>query len=150
MAEPPQNFLDRVHRRQRRIALASWDNEGGGGPGGRPQEAGVPGDPPPRQRTPELTDAELVQLQIRVIALESLMIAVLAAGSARQRQLALKMADHISPRPGFTAHRQTIHAAAEIASLVDRATRLRSQSRAGSLGAKKPVQSHQVPAQQAR
>ena len=124
----PQNFLDRVHQRQREIALARWDNEGGGGSGGRPQEVGVPSDHLSRLRVPALTDAELVQLQIRVIALENLVISLLADGSLRQLELARTMADHISPRAGFTPHRQTIHAAARMESLIDRAARLRPGS----------------------
>jgi hypothetical protein len=35
------------------------------------------------------------------------------------------MAVHISPRPGFTRHRLTLHAADEMLSLVDRARRFR-------------------------
>jgi hypothetical protein len=99
----------------------------GGGPGGRAQQAEVPGASHCLSRPPELTNAEVVQLQIRVIALESLMISLLAEGSARQLKAARKMAEHISPRPGFTLHRQTVHAAAGIASLLDRAARVRSK-----------------------
>ena len=40
--------------------------------------------------------------------------------------LAREMAVHISPRPGFTRHRLTLHAADEMLSLVDRARRFRS------------------------
>jgi hypothetical protein len=36
------------------------------------------------------------------------------------------MAIHISPRPGFTAHRPTLHAADEMRSLVVRAGRFRA------------------------
>jgi hypothetical protein len=120
-----QNFLDRVHRRQRQIALSRWDNEGGAGPDGRPQRVEVSSGSRDHSRPPALTDAELVQLQIRVIALENLVIALLAEGSLQQLEQARTMADHISPRTGFTPHRQTIHAAAGIASLIDRAARFR-------------------------
>ena len=75
----------------------------------------------PHANSPPLTNTELVQLQIRVIALENLVIALLAEGSDRQIVLAREMADYISPRPGFTHHRLTIHAAAEMVSLVKRA-----------------------------
>jgi uncharacterized protein (DUF1778 family) len=40
--------------------------------------------------------------------------------------LAREMAQHISPREGFTQHRLTLHAADEMRSLVDRAARFRS------------------------
>ncbi|MEP6873300.1 MAG: hypothetical protein ABI887_02965 [Burkholderiales bacterium] len=73
-----------------------------------------------------MTNTELVQLQIRVIALENLVIALLAEGSDRQRALAREMAAYISPRPGFTHHRLTIHAAAEMVSLVNRAGAFRT------------------------
>ena len=53
---------------------------------------------------PELTNAELVQLRVRVIALENLAIALLAGASDRQLDLAHEMAAYISPRPGFTQH----------------------------------------------
>ncbi len=62
-----------------------------------------------------------MQLRIRVIALENLMIAVLAEGSARQRQVAREMADYIPPRPGFTPHPLTIQAADHLTDLVSRA-----------------------------
>jgi hypothetical protein len=70
-----------------------------------------------------LTNAELVQLRIRVIALENLVIALLAEASDRQLTLARGMATFISPRAGFTAHPITLRAADEMLSLVDRADR---------------------------
>ena len=50
---------------------------------------------------PYMTNVELVQLRIRVMALENLMITVLAVDSDRQLQVAKEMAGYISPRPGF-------------------------------------------------
>jgi transposase len=75
---------------------------------------------------PDVTNAELVLLRVRVIALESLLIAVLAEGSDQQRQLARDMADVITPRDGFTQHSLTIRAAQHINDLVDRADHVRS------------------------
>jgi hypothetical protein len=72
-------------------------------------------------RAPALTNAEMVQLQVRVIALENLVIALLAESSEAQRELAHEMAAYISPRPGFTRHRLTVHAAAQMLHLVERA-----------------------------
>jgi hypothetical protein len=72
-----------------------------------------------------LADVELVQLHIRVIALENLVIAMLARGSDQQLELACEMASYISPRAGFTPHRLTIGAAGEMNSLVERAGRFR-------------------------
>jgi hypothetical protein len=107
---------------QRRSALSRWDNEGGAGPDDRP--------PPLAEAdadaaVPALTDAELVQLRVRMIALENLVIALLAEASDRQRELAREMATYISPRPGFTPHRLTLHAASQMIHLVERSTRFR-------------------------
>lgn len=74
----------------------------------------------------QLTNAELVQLRIRVIALENLVITLLADTSERQRMLAREMANYISPRPGFTEHPLTIHAAAQMIHLVERADHFRN------------------------
>ena len=74
-----------------------------------------------------LSDTELEQLRIRVVALENIVIALLATASARQIELVRKMAAHISPRPGFTQHRVTVHAAVEVLSLVERAEPFRSR-----------------------
>ena len=113
---------DRV--RQRQSALSRWENEGGAWPGhpkpdlspvSRASEA-----PPP------LTDAELIQLQVRMIALENLVIALLAEATDVQLQLARDMAAFISPRPGFTPHRLTLHAASQMESLMERAGWFRS------------------------
>jgi hypothetical protein len=76
-------------------------------------------------QTPELTNTELVQLRIRVIALENLVIALLAEASDRQLNLASEMAAYISPRPGFTQHPLTIHAAVHMIDLVERAGHFR-------------------------
>jgi hypothetical protein len=54
---------------QRQMALSTWDNEGGAGPRS-PQERLISGEV--KSEVPELTNAELVQLRIRVIALDAL------------------------------------------------------------------------------
>ena len=83
---------------------------------------------PPRdasQQAAPLANAELVQLQIRVISLENLVVALLAQGSVEQLQLARDMAVFISPRAGFTPHPLTIHAAAQMVHFVERAEHFR-------------------------
>ena len=75
---------------------------------------------------------ELAQLRIRVIALENLVIALLAQGSDHQLDLARQMAAYISPRPGFTHHRPTTHAAAQMVHLVERGNHFRDAA-AGSV-----------------
>jgi hypothetical protein len=107
---------------QRQMALSRWDNDGGAGPS-RPQEGLISGDV--QTEVPQLTNTELVQLRIRVIALENLVITLLAETSDRQLDLAREMAAYISPRPGFTHHPLTIHAAAQMIDLVDRAGHFR-------------------------
>ena len=110
----PDPLLDPTELCQR--ALSRWDNEGGAGTTAHGMHADVP----------NMTNAELVQLRIRVIALENMMIAVLAEGSDRQLRVAREMADYISPRPGFTHHPLTIQAADHMADLVGRAVHFRT------------------------
>lgn len=78
-----------------------------------------------RPGAPVSLATECAQLRIRVIALENLVVALLAQAPERQLALAREMATHISPRPGYTAHRPTLHAAAGMRSLVVRAGRFR-------------------------
>lgn len=107
-----------VHRK----ALSRWDNEGGAGSNG-PQKRSLDID---LSKTPPLSNAELVQLQVRVIALENLMVMLLAEGSDQQLELAREMAAYISPRSGFTHHPLTTHAGAHMVDLVNRAIHYRS------------------------
>jgi hypothetical protein len=74
---------------------------------------------------PSLTNAEHVLLHVRVIALENLMIALLAQATDAQLELVRDMAAYISPRPGFTPHPLTLGAAGEMMSLVDRSSHFR-------------------------
>ena len=111
--------------------ISRWDNEGGAADGGRAPstlEATL-------EDTLPLTNAELVQLQIRVIALENLLAVLLVDASNQQLNLARAVADCITPRTGFTPHRLTIHAAARMLSLIERSGHLRTlQSAAVSDG----------------
>lgn len=76
--------------------------------------------------SPDLGNAELVQLHIRVIALENLLISLLATATDQQLVLAREMATYISPRPGFTQHPLTTRAAAEMVHLLERASHFRA------------------------
>ncbi len=116
----PSDFNDPALQRQ--MALSRWDNEGGAGPG--ESQKGTVFDEVGTE-IPELTNTELVQLRIRVIALENLVITLLAGASDQQLDQARKMAVYISPRPGFTQHPLTIQAATQMVSLVDRAGQFR-------------------------
>jgi len=105
-------------------SLSEWDNEGGAGRCG-PQESTAWF---PRFEVPELTNTELVQLRVRVIALENLVTALLAGAPERQHDLARSMAEQISPRAGMTPHPLTIQAASLMNQLIDRAIHYRDTS----------------------
>ncbi len=107
---------------KRQAALSQWDSEGGAGPLG-PQNRTLSHAAP--LDVPQPTPVELMQLRIRVIALENLIIALLAEASDRQLALAREMATYISPRPGFTRHPLTIHAAHQMVNLVERSGQFR-------------------------
>lgn len=109
----PQPTLSELRRR----ALSRWDDEGG---------ALAPAPHASATDEHELTNAELVHLRIRVIALENMMIAVLAQGSDRQIEVAREMAEYIAPRPGFTPHPLTLQAADHMTHLVERALHFRA------------------------
>ncbi|MEO7206748.1 MAG: hypothetical protein ABI145_08160 [Steroidobacteraceae bacterium] len=120
MTDRLPNAVNAAKMRQR--ALSRWDNEGGATPGG-PQES--LGSAAAQSEVPPLSNAELVQLRVRVIALENLVISLLAQSSDRQLDLVREMAAYISPRPGFTPHRLTIRAAAEMIHMIERAGHFR-------------------------
>lgn len=101
-------------RRQRQKALARWENEGGFSPPAEPD------------KIPAMTNAELVQLRIRVIALENLVIALLAEGSERQLEIAGDIARCIAPRAGSTQHPLTIEAATHMIAITERAKHFRA------------------------
>ena len=107
--------------RQRQGALSRWENEGGSHDA--LQSASDPR--ADKAEIPELTNTELVQLRIRVIALENLMITFLAEASHRQLELAREMAAFISPRPGSKEHPLTAHAATQMVHMIDRADHFR-------------------------
>jgi len=112
----------RSNPRQYQMALSTWDNEGGA-------VSDATAVLKPAELQPEfhpLTNTELVLLRVRVIALENLVIALLAAAADRQRNLARDMAAYISPRPDFTQHPLTTRAATQMVDLVERASRVRS------------------------
>ena len=121
MPDRKPDFVDPSRQRQR--AISRWENEGGAGPGGSHESLDTDD---AQCEVPQLTNTELVRLRIRVIALENLVISLLTEASDRQLELAREMAAYISPRPGFTHHPLTIHAAALMNDLVDRAGRFRS------------------------
>ncbi|ACG80071.1 conserved hypothetical protein (plasmid) [Phenylobacterium zucineum HLK1] len=105
-----------------KFALSRWEDEGGAGTA-----------PPPATREadetqPDVaaqTDSEIRQLRVRMIALENVVIAMIATSSEAQLDLIREMAAFISPRCGFTPHPMTIRAAVHMNDLVDRAEHFR-------------------------
>ena len=77
----------------------------------------------------EIGDAEDGNLVVRLIALENIIVALLADAPENQSQLVRDMASYISPRPGKTPHRLTIEAARNMLALVERAAQYRSKSK---------------------
>jgi hypothetical protein len=120
---------DKIHdfsdiAKLRAKALARWDNEGGASRGGH-QEASTAAEARV-DHEPQLSNAELVHLQVRVIALENLMLALLADGSDCQVEIVREMAAYISPSPGFTPHRLTTQASAHMIDLAERPAHFRA------------------------
>lgn len=107
---------------QQQAALSRWENEGGAD---TPQGAGV-------VDVPELTNTELVHLRVRVIALENIVLSLLAQAPDEKHQLVRQMADFISPRAGSTQHPLTIEAATHMNQFVDRAVHFRDLPKAQS------------------
>lgn len=105
---------------QRQGALAKWEDEGGHGPNGPLKAIHLLG---AKASLPPIGEAEMLALHIRVVALENLVIALLATASDSQREIARTMAEYISPRPGATPHPLTTLAAGHITNLVERAVR---------------------------
>lgn len=117
MSDRPTSELDQ--QQWRRYALSRWEDEGGAvGPRSERESQSAFVAPP-------LTNTELLQLRVRVIALENLIIALLAESPDEQHDLVREIALYILPRAGFTAHPMTIRAAEQMLSLRERSDRFR-------------------------
>lgn len=108
---------------QREMALSRWDTDGGNGHSSLQRGLFSEGELP---EIPQLTDTELVHLRVRVIALENMLISLLAQVSDQQLGFARELAAYIFPRPGFTQHPLTVRAAHQMLDLVERAGHFRS------------------------
>lgn len=102
--------------------LSRWEDEGGAMPCG-PQEALAAACD--EWDIPALSDAEGIQLRIRVIALENIVLSLLSKGSEEQLAQIAEMAEFITPRHGAKQHPLTIHAATQMNQLVERAKHFR-------------------------
>lgn len=95
-------------------AIGRWENEGGASKGGLDanQTHTVAG---------EIGDVEEGNIRVRLIALENIVVALLANTPGEPHELVREMAAYISPRPGMTPHRLTVEAARNMLALVERA-----------------------------
>ena len=116
MPYPICQSFDATQRLQR--AVLRCENEGGS-----QSDDALQHPVSPYPAVPELTNAELVQLQIRVIALENLVLALLADASDEQLERVREIGALIFPRSGVE-HRLTVHATAQMEHLTRRAMRL--------------------------
>ncbi len=93
-------------------AILRWENEGG---------ASAQWEPALKAEEPQSVNTELEHLRIRMIAMENLLITMLAQAPDLQLELGSEMAAFISPRPGFTRHSRTVGAAEQMVHILRRA-----------------------------
>lgn len=110
-------------------ALWRWDDEGGAGSEGGAEVAAASPESGAR-RMPPSKDGDTARLHARVIALEHLVIALLAQASGDQRGQVRDMASYIAPRAGATPHPLTIEASARMLHLVERGDHFSSAANA--------------------
>jgi hypothetical protein len=70
-------------------------------------------------------DAEAANIRVRLIAIENVIVALLADAPDDRLGLIREMAQFISPRSGSTPHRLTIEAARNMLAIVERAEHYR-------------------------
>ena len=104
---------------------------------GRCENEGGPGDASPHSETAstvagEIGDAEEGNIRVRLIALENLVVALLAGASETQHESIREVARYILPREGKTHHRLTIEAARNMVALVERADQFKKRAEAAS------------------
>lgn len=76
----------------------------------------------------EIGDAEEGNIRVRLVALENIVVALLAGASVSQRGSIRDMATYISPREGKTRHRLTVEAARNMIALLDRADQFKTRA----------------------
>jgi len=112
--------FDAARAEMHRRAIRRWENEGGSNIGWS--------DPPGASTVAgEIGDAEKANIRVRLIALENLVVALLAGAPDDKSDLAREMARYISPRPGATPHRLTIEAARNMLAIIARADQYRNK-----------------------
>ena len=76
-----------------------------------------------------MSNAELVQLRVRVIALENIVLALLSESPDKTHEKVRALAELISPREDATQHPLTTEAVSHMNRFADRAARFRSEWR---------------------
>ncbi len=112
------NELETVRAKTLERAVARWENEGGAKDDGDPN-------PLPATIVGALGDAEAVNIRVRLIALENIVVALLASGTQDGPKLVREMAQYISPRSEAMPHRLTIEAARHMRAIAERAEHCR-------------------------
>lgn len=113
-----QPSRDDIYRR----VIGRWENEGGAATYWE-HEAQPESDP--TTVVGEIGDAQEVNIRVRLIAIENIIVALLANAPDDRLELIKEMAEFISPRPGMTPHRLTIEAARNMLAIVERAEHYR-------------------------
>ena len=113
---------EEIHRR----AIGRWDNEGGSLRAGH---GDMQAPENPATVVGEIGDAEAANIRVRLIAIENIIVALLANASDDRLELIREMAEFISPRPGMTPHRLTIEAARNMLAIIERAEHYRKNRR---------------------
>jgi hypothetical protein len=108
-------------------ALSNWENEGGA------SAIWFTANCVAQTEVAQSMSTELEHLHIRVIAMESLLITLLAQQTVEARRMGLEMAMFISPRPGFTRHLRTLGAAAQMVHIVERARHFQNRNEGEAL-----------------
>ena len=108
---------DAIHRR----VIGRWENEGGSVRAWNRDMTRDMTDEDSITVAGEIGDAEAANTRVRLIAIENIIVALLANAPDDRLELIREMADFISPRPGMTPHRLTIEAARNMLAIVERA-----------------------------
>ena len=80
---------------------------------------------------PQVTWVEWDHLRFRVVALENLLVALLAEGTSGRLDRVREAACHVTPRRGCTDHPLTLLAAAQIVHIVERARHVKKNPAEG-------------------
>ena len=76
----------------------------------------------------KIGDAEDGNMLVRLIAVENIIVALLADASESQSERVREMARYITPREGSTPHRLTTEAARNMLAILERAARFKEMS----------------------